>query len=302
MSARRAPLSAGLSKGGPGLIKIEKGRHTNRPAISGLTWQTRRESRRGLDDAMTQSAHTMALFVGLTVLAARPVHAQQFNSDSYLSKPAGTITIILTTGQRNQMMMTTFSLLPKWEFTSSIFIYNSDNDPTTDDGYSSSFYAKYMIFENAAKTGGFAVKFGTGLEPGYLNADNRVEDAFKSYWANAPVTLPFLDNKLSLDVMPGLNSRVESDQDDSAVWNFTYATRLAWYPTTPKWSIVGEIIGAEGKGTSPPEYRVGWRWEPNQHAVFAVTYDNEFGGTDNGAKWEVGMMLFTPPFFCIRGC
>ena len=28
--------------------------------------------------------------------------------------------------------------------------------------------------------------------------------------------------------------------------------------------------------------------------MIAVTYDEEFGG-DNGAKWEVGVMLFTPP-------
>jgi hypothetical protein len=237
----------------------------------------------------------------VAVLLSRPAHAQQFNSDSYLSKPEGTITIILTTGQRNSMMMSTFSLLPKWEFTTSIFVYNSDSDPNTDEGYSSSFYAKYMFYENKAKTGGFAVKFGTGLEPGYLSPDNRVEDAFKTYWANAPLTVPFFDNALSLDVMPGFSATTEYGTDESTVWAFTYATRLAWYPTSPKWSVVGEVLGAEGQGTSPPEYRVGLRWEPNQHTVFAFTYDEEFGG-QNGAKWEVGMMLFTPPFFCIRTC
>jgi hypothetical protein len=237
----------------------------------------------------------------VAVLLARPAQAQQFNSDSYLSKPAGTITFILTTGQRNSMMMSTFSLLPKWEFTTSIFIYNSDNDPATDEGYSTSFYAKYMFYENKAKTGGFAVKFGTGLDPGYLSAENRVEDALKTYWANAPLTVPFFNNTLSLDVMPGFSASTEYGTDSSAAWTFTYATRLAWYPASPKWSVVGEVLGAEGPGTSPPEYRVGLRWEPNQHTVFAVTYDQEFGGA-NGARWEAGMMLFTPPFFCIRGC
>jgi hypothetical protein len=101
--------------------------------------------------------------------------------------------------------------------------------------------------------------------------------------------------------MPGLSATTEYGTDESTVWVVTYATRLAWYPISPKWSVVGEVVGAEGKGTSPPEYRVGLRWEPNQHTVFALTYDEEFGGS-NGAKWEVGMMLFTPPFFCIRSC
>ena len=237
--------------------------------------------------------------LALATLWAVPSEAQQFNSDSYLSKQEGTVTLILTTGQRNQMMMSTFSLWQDWEFTTSIYIYNSDNDPTTDEGYFSSLYAKYMFFENTAKTGGVAIKFGTGLEPGYLSVENRVEDAFKSYWANAPLTIPFLDNKLSFDAMPGFNAKIEYGVAESTVWAFTYTTRLAWYPKSPKWSIVGEIIGAEGEGTSPPEYRIGWRWEPNERFVFALTYDEEFGG-DNGAKWEVGAMLFTPPVFCLR--
>jgi len=240
-----------------------------------------------------------ALPLTIATLCVVPCEAQQFNSDSYLSKTEGTFTFILTTGQRNQMMMATFSLWQGWEFTTSIYIYNSDNDPTTDEGYSSSLYAKYMFFENRAKTGGFAVKFGTGLEPGYLSAENRVEDAFKSFWSNAPITIPFFKNKVSLDVMPGFNAKTQYGVDQSTVWAFTHATRLAWYPRSPKWSVVGEVIGAEGEGTSPPEFRVGWRWEPNERAVIALTYDEEFGG-DNGAKWEVGVMLFTPPVFCLR--
>lgn len=102
----------------------------------------------------------------VAVLLARPAQAQQFNSDSYLSKPAGTITFILTTGQRNSMMMSTFSLLPKWEFTTSIFIYNSDNDPATDEGYSTSFYAKYMFYENKARPEDSRSSSGRAWTPG----------------------------------------------------------------------------------------------------------------------------------------
>ena len=37
------------------------------------------------------------------------------------------------------------------------------------------------------------------------------------------------------------------------------------------------------------------RWEPSQYAVFALTYGAEFDGP-NGAGFEIGVMLFTPPF------
>jgi hypothetical protein len=61
------------------------------------------------------------------------------------------------------------------------------------------------------------------------------------------------------------------------------------------WSIVGEVYGAKGQTEAIPEYRVGLRWEPNQYAVLALTYDDEFNGS-NGAGFEFGIMLFTPPF------
>ena len=79
--------------------------------------------------------------------------AQQFNSDNYLSKPHGVATIILTAGERNTMWMTTFSLFPNWEFTAAAYLYDKDNDRTTEDGYSTSYYAKWMLYENAAEDG-----------------------------------------------------------------------------------------------------------------------------------------------------
>jgi hypothetical protein len=83
---------------------------------------------------------------------ARPAQAQQYNSDSYLSKPHGMATIIMTAGDRNFMWMITASLLPRWEFTTAAYVYDNDDDLKTDDGYSTSYYAKYMFYENKAKT------------------------------------------------------------------------------------------------------------------------------------------------------
>lgn len=232
------------------------------------------------------------------MLLTSPARAQQYNSDNYLSKPHGMATIILTTGERNSMLMNTFSLIPRWEFTAAAYLFYADNDPTTGEGYSTSLYFKYMIHENKAQTGGLAVKAGTGLDPGYVNNSVPLKDAFRTYWTNAPLTLPLFDNKLSWDIMPGASvTKAFANQSDQS-WAFTYATRLAYYPTTPispTWCIAGEIYGAEGEAVAIPEYRIGLRWEPNQHVVYALTYDQELHGS-RGAGVELGVMFFTPPF------
>ena len=235
----------------------------------------------------------------LTVLCGKQAQAQQFNSDSYLSKPHGMATIILTVGERNSIFMNTFSLFPRWEFTAAAYIYNGDADKKTNDGYSTTFYAKYMFYENKAKTGGFAVKAGTGIDPGYL-ATVGLQDAFQTYWMNAPTTLPLFDNKISWDLMPGA-SVTRDYAGGGAATAFTYSTRVAWYVFGPTGSLVGEVFGATGEAETIPEYKIGWRWEPNQHVVLALTYGDEFHG-DNGAGIEVGAMLFTPQFLCIGGC
>ncbi|AEV98492.1 hypothetical protein A4D02_21930 [Niastella koreensis] len=229
------------------------------------------------------------------------VNGQQFNSDSYLSKAWGTITLIPTIGRRSSMIMNTYSLFPKWEFTMAAYLYNNDNDPLTNDGYSASLYAKYMFYENREKTGGFAAKAGTGTRPGTLDAEFRVKDAFKTYWMNTPATIPFFKNTLSIDLMPGASATVNYGDSNSVAWAFTYSARVAWYPLGPKASLVGEVYGSAGATGAIPEYKAGLRWEPSQYAVFALTYGHEFSGSQ-GAGFEFGIMLFTPPFACIGGC
>ena len=240
----------------------------------------------------------LIFMIGLSINTAK---AQQFNSDSWLSKPHGTITLIPTWGQRNSMLMNTYSLFPKWEFTMAAYLYNDDGDNTTDDGYSSSFYMKYMFYQNKSATGGAAIKAGTGLFPGTLDGEDRTKDAFQTYWTNFPVTIPFLNNKLSWDIMPGASMTRHYGPEEKTAISFTYSTRIAWNPVSPKWSIVGEIFGAEGESRATPEYKFGWRWEPSQYSVFAITYGNEING-NNGAGFELGVMLFTPPFACLGGC
>lgn len=237
----------------------------------------------------------LALLAALALTCANPARAQQYNSDNYLSKPQGVMTIILTAGQRNNMIMDTVSLFRNWEFTIAAYIFNPDRDPLTDDSYSTSYYFKYMFYENQRKTGGFAVKGGTGMEPGYIINNVGVKDAFKTYWVNAPVTIPLFKDKVSWDLMPGSSVTFDHGETKETAWAFTYSTRVAWYPFNPMDSFVGEVYGAEGQAVSIPEYRVGMRWEPNPNVVWAVTYDAEFHGTHGGGV-ELGVMLFTPPF------
>ena len=220
---------------------------------------------------------------------------QQFNSDSWLSKPHGVMTIIPTIGERSSMLMNSFSLLPRWEFTMAAYLYNEDKDNKTDDGYSTSFYAKYMIFENKAKTGGFAVKVGTGTFPGTIDPEVRDKDAFKTYWMNVPITFPFFENKLSWDLMPGTSMTRNYGVEETTAWAFTYSTRVAYNPWGPKFSFVGEVFGTEGETGTKPEYKAGLRYDLSPNATFAFTYGNEFGD-NNGAGFEIGAMLFTPPF------
>lgn len=228
-------------------------------------------------------------------LSEGKLSAQQFNSDSWLSKPHGVMTIIPTFGERSSMLMNTFSLIPRWEFTMAAYLYNEDKNNRTDDGYSTSYYAKYMIYENKAKTGGFAVKAGTGTFPGTINSEVREKDAFKTYWMNMPATIPFLENKLSWDIMPGFNMTRNYDEEETTAWSFTYSTRIAYNPWGPKFSFVGEVFGSEGETGTIPEFKAGLRYDVSQSATFAITYGQEFGD-NNGAGLEIGAMLFTPPF------
>jgi hypothetical protein len=241
-----------------------------------------------------------AALLGLIALKPAPARAQQFNSDNYLSKPHGVATMIWTVGERNAMWMTTLSLIPRWEFTAAAYVFYDDQNPRLSDGYSTSYYFKYMIFENKAKTGGVAFKGGTGLEPGYLDDKTGLEDAFQTYWVNSPVTLPLFGNKVSWDIMPGGNVTKEYGEGNETVGSFTYTTRLAWYPYNPVWALVGEVYGSKGAAETDPQYRVGIRYEPNQYTCLALTYDDQFGsGTGGGI--EFGMMLFSPPFAKLGG-
>jgi hypothetical protein len=75
-----------------------------------------------------------------------------------------------------------------------------------------------MPYGNAAKTGGLAVPFSTGLDPGYLSVVG-VEDAFRTFRMNVPVTLPFLATRVSWDIMPGVSLSRAARESDEPKWS-----------------------------------------------------------------------------------
>jgi len=182
------------------------------------------------------------------------------------------------------MMMTTFSLFPRWEFTAAAYIFNSDDDPRTDDATRSSFYAKYM----SSRTREDDVR-RDGPRARVPELGRRALRTLRDLWMNSPITLPLFDNNCR-----GQSARVQRDAESARVTNgrlLHVRDAHGVVPTSPSGRSWGGLRIEGPTRPSPSTGRV--EVEPSQHAVFAISYDDEFNGND-GAGWEVGVMLFTP--------
>ena len=230
----------------------------------------------------------------LVFLTAAGATAQQFNTDNYVSMPHGTGTFVLTTGQRNAGMISSFSLIPKWEFFAQAFLFWENEKELTPQHFNVQVYAKYMFWENSQNTGGGALFLGFGKSPGYWEQTEFLE-THRNIWTAVPITIPLFNNTISWDLMPGALYDWSSGNTDGPAWGFTYSTRVAVYKVIPKTAIVAEVYGTEGQAVSRPEYKVGLRWEPNNTIVPAITYGGTFDGSQ-GAGLEIGVMIFSPQF------
>lgn len=228
------------------------------------------------------------------LLSAHSAYAQQFSSDSYLTMPHGTGTFVLTTGERNASMYSTFTLLPRFELNFSSSLFWADESANSSQFFSLNVFGKYMFWVNEAKTGGAAVFLGIGKSPGFYTQDG-YSALHKNYWTALPVTIPFFNNTISWDIMPGALVDLDYGNNKETAWGFTYNTRVAVYKVIPQTAIVAELYGTEGQAYSKPEYKVGLRWEPNSFIVPAISYGACFDGSP-GAGFEIGIMIFSPPF------
>ena len=222
--------------------------------------------------------------------------AQQFNSDNYLTMPHGTMSTTLTFGQRNSGIIASFALIPRFEFFAQATLFNEDSSQEVSSHFTTTVYGKYMFWVNSGNNGGGGVFLGLGKSPGMWTKTQFVE-LHKNIWSSVALTFPFFNGKVSWDLMPGLVYDWNTEAESQSGWGFTYSTRVAVYSIIPQSALVGEIYGTEGDLFSPMEYKVGVRWEPNKTIVPAITYGNTFSGAGRGARFEIGVTIFSPPFF-----
>jgi hypothetical protein len=234
----------------------------------------------------------VALLGLLAVMAPAAVRAQQFVTDNYVTMPYGTVTTCLTVGQREALILPSFSLFPNWEFFVGTTLIHEDEKRAAADHFSTIINAKWQFYENKAGNGGLAMLLGTGSRPGYLSKKQQL-DSFRNYQYIVMATVPFWDGKVSWDLNPGVLYTDNVDRPEiEEEWEFTYATRLAIYGVVPSSALVGEVYGSLGGSDEDPEYKAGIRWEPKPWINVALTYG---AGPGDGRPpgLEIGMLLYT---------
>jgi len=237
---------------------------------------------------------SVKLFIILLFSLSIPVSAQQFNSDNWWLLPKGVGMGLLTIGQKYSVMYLGFGFAKGWEIDYAPTIYYEDTESGNEAHYSTTAYVKHLIWENQELTSGVAVMVGIGQSPSYYQAGTRLEN-LSSFWATAPMTLPFFDNTISWDLMPGFTLNTEYGASEQTAWGFTYSTRVAIYKIVPSSAIVGEVFGATGEAKADAQYKAGVRFE-SQYVVAALTYGGGLNG-NKGAGFEIGIMVFTVPWF-----
>ncbi len=242
---------------------------------------------------------TIVVILGF-VTTGTSLKAQQFNTDNYVAMPYGMATFCITVGQRNALVLPSFSLARNWEFFIGANLIWDDEDRNAEDHFQTILYAKYMIYENPAKNAGLAVSFGTGGFPGYQQKDQRM-GSFRNYYIYTPVTVPLFNNTLSWDLNPGVLTDVNGGVDqDELEWGFTYSTRLAIYKVIPNTAIVGEVYGSVGKISAKLEFNAGLRWEPYDQLNVSLTWGSSTDGS-RGPGFQLGVLIYAPKFIC-KGC
>ena len=242
---------------------------------------------------MIQKPIKIVVFIVL-LLTVSGVYAQQFNTDNFLAMPHGTGTFVITSGERNSGMVSSFALIENFEFFVQAFLFRDGRVDDYPQHFTTTVYAKYMFWKNSTNTGGGAVFFGFGQSPGYFT-ETEFSRLSQNFWTAVPITIPFFNNTLSWDLMPGALVDLKNGSDQKTAWGFTWSSRLAIYKIIPKTAIVAEVYGTEGQAYSTPEYKVGLRWEPNDYIIPAISYSSNFEG-GLGAGLEIGIVIFAPQF------
>lgn len=225
--------------------------------------------------------------------------AQQFNGDNQWVAPHGVATLVGTVGEEYSQAYLIAALIPDWEFNAQFTHYYEDPEASSDSYTAVNLFAKHRFSESPEGTTGYAAIAGTGSFPDHREQGELMQ-AFSSWYLMGIATYGFADDQVLLDLLPGVIANLDQGPSGDTAWGFTYNARLAVYGVVPSSALVGEVYGTAGEAYSEPGYRVGIRWESPRWVVSA-TYANAFDGS-GGAGFELGIMYFTDPRFCIGGC
>ena len=242
----------------------------------------------------------ISLCLSIVAMGATPVvQAQQFVGDNQWVAPYGVSTLVATVGEEYSQVYWVSSLVPEWEFNVQVIEYYDDYTNDNEGYTAANLFVKRRLSENEAGTAGYAIVGGTGQFPEHLERGT-VTNALETWWVTGVATYSFADDRILLDVLPGVTLNTDYGEKEETAWGFTYSSRLAIYDVIPQSALVGEVFGTAGEAYSDPAYRLGIRWEGKKWVV-AGTYSNSFNG-DGGAGFELGVMYFTEPRLCWGGC
>jgi hypothetical protein len=228
-----------------------------------------------------------------------PAQAQQFMGDNQWTAPHGVSTQAASVGEEYSQYIAVLAAMEGLELNAQFTHYYDDPRDLTESHTAASFYAKFRLSENDAKTTGYSLFVGTGVNPDYLD-QGVVTQAFDSYFSTLTATYGWNNDRVLLDVMPGFTVNLDQGDTGEDAWGFTYTSRLAIYDVIPQSAIVTEVFGTAGEAYAPPSYRAGVRWEGKKW-IWAATYSDAFDGS-GGAGFEIGFIYFTEPRFCFGGC
>jgi len=237
--------------------------------------------------------HFLPIAVLYLAFFATDAKAQQFNTDNWWVLPNATGMGMISLGEYYSVMYLGYGFSPGWEADIAFNIFKEGDDNTAAH-YSTTAYVKRLIFEDEALTRGAAVMVGIGMGPGFIDSGVKIQD-FRDFWASVPVTIPFFDNKLSWDLMPGVTWNTEYGPEKKSAVGFTYSSRMALYGIVPQSAVVFEVFGAEGDTDAPAQYKAGVRWE-SEFVIAALTYGDGLEGNGGGGV-ELGFVFLTMPYF-----
>ncbi len=239
-----------------------------------------------------------ALWLCLALPGER-AEAQQFAGDNQWVAPHGVATAVLSVGEEYSQIYAIAALVPEWEFNVQLVQYYDDPRINTESFTATSLYVKRRLSESENGKTGYALLGGTGMFPEHLD-EGEVANDWQSWWIMGVGTYGFMDDQVLLDVLPGVVANLDKEQTGQTAWGFTYTSRVAVYHVIPQSAVVAEVFGTTGEAYAPPSYRFGVRWESPKW-VAALTYSDAFNGS-GGAGVEFGLMYFTEPRFCFKGC